>query len=557
MITLVALRSYWRFLVVLRRFSPLIVAYWRDRRRFLLFGGSREVDAEAQRERAATLLDVLLTLGPTFIKLGQLLSTRPDVLPPVYIEVLSRLQDDVPPAPWAEAREVLEDELGPVDAVFDEFDADPISGASLGQVYTATYEGDPVAVKVRRPGIEPLVNADLRVIRWSLPIVKRFIDSGRAFSLENLSEEFAKTIRQEMDYDRERRMLAEIRGNFAGDDSVRIPAAYPEASGERVLTMEYVPGTKIDRIDDLEANGLDPTAVAETLQRAYLQMIIDDGVFHADPHPGNLAVAEDGSIVFYDFGMSGRVDPYVQEQIVEFYVAVANQDIDAILDTLIAIGTLSPEADREVMGEVMELAIADARGEDIEQYRVNQIIEQVESTIYEFPLRLPRNLALVLRVATVVEGVCVTLDPEFDFIETATDYLREEGYYEQTARDMAAEAGDQLQETARSLVTVPPKLDRVLDRAERGDVHLNVTIEDDTHVLDKLAMRIAYSVLLAVGVLSATILYSFANAWELAALSLGLSMPLAIALYRSFRSRKGIRARPQFTRQSMRQRREE
>ena len=496
MVTLVNLRAYWRFLVVIRRFSPLIVAYWRDRKRFLIVGGGRDVDEATQRERADVLLDILLTLGPTFIKLGQLLSTRPDVLPPAYIDVLEGLQDDVPPAPWAESKRVLEEELGPVDGTFDDFDDDPISGASLGQVYTARYEGDDVAVKVRRPGIEELVEADLRAIRWSLPIVRRFIGGGRAFSLENLSEEFAETIRQEMDYRREREMLEEIRANFADNDRIRIPTAYESVSGPRVLTMEYVGGTKINRIDELDAAGLDRTEIAETLQRVYLQMIVEDGVFHADPHPGNLAVDADGTVIFYDFGMSGRVDPFVQEKIVEFYVAIARQDIDAILDTLIAMGTLSPEADRDVMGNVMELAIADARGEEIEQYRVNQIIEQVESTIYEFPLRLPRNLALVLRVATVVEGVCVTLDPEFDFIATATDYLEEEGYYERTARELAEEAGQQLQRTAESLFTVPPKADEFLDRANRGDLHVDVTIEDESRVLDKLAMRIAYSVLL-------------------------------------------------------------
>ena len=447
MVTLVNLRAYWRFVVVLRQFSPLIVAYWRDSRRYFLFGGSREVDTETQRERAAVLLDILLTLGPTFIKLGQILSTRPDILPPAYIEVLEGLQDDVPPAPWEESKVVLEDEFGPVDETFDDFDRDPISGASLGQVYTATYEGDSVAVKVRRPGIESLVEADLRTIRWSIPLVKRFTGAGRSFSLENLADEFAKTIREEMDYARERTMLEEIRGNFADNDRIRIPETYESVSGPRVLTMEYVPGTKISDIDALDEAGHDRTAIAEILQEVYLQMIIDDGVFHADPHPGNLAVADDGSVIFYDFGMAGRVDPFVQEKIVEFYVAVARQDIDDILDTLISMGTLSPEADREVMGNVMELAIADVRGEDVEQYQVNQIIEQVESTIYEFPLRLPPNLALVLRVATVVEGVCVTLDPEFDFISTATEYLRDEGYYEQTARDLAEDAGRQLQRT--------------------------------------------------------------------------------------------------------------
>ncbi|TKX81686.1 AarF/ABC1/UbiB kinase family protein [Halorubrum sp. SD626R] len=557
MVTLVNLRAYWRFVVVLRQFSPLIVAYWRDRKRFLLFGGSREVDAETQRERAAVLLDILLTLGPTFIKLGQILSTRPDILPPAYIEVLEGLQDDVPPAPWEESRVVLEDEFGPVDETFDDFDRDPISGASLGQVYTARYEGNDVAVKVRRPGIESLVEADLRTIRWSIPIVKRFTGSGRAFSLENLADEFAKTIREEMDYEREREMLEEIRGNFADNDRIRIPTTYEAVSGPRVLTMEYVPGVKINQLDELDAAGFDRNAIAQTLQEVYLQMIIDDGVFHADPHPGNLAVDDDGTVIFYDFGMSGRVDPFVQEKIVEFYVAVARQDIDAILDTLIAMGTLSPEADREVMGNVMELAIADASGEDIEQYQVNQIIEQVESTIYEFPLRLPPNLALVLRVATVVEGVCVTLDPEFDFISTATEYLREEGYYEQTARDLAEDAGRQVQRTTEALFTVPPKADDFLERANRGDLHVDVTIEDDSNVLDKLAMRIAYSVLLAVGVLSATILYSFADAWRLAGVVLLLAVPLAVALYRSFRKKRGIRATPQFTRQGMKQRRED
>ena len=557
MVTLVNLRAYWRFIVVMRQFSPLIVAYWRDRKRYFLFGRSRDVDAETQRERAAVLLDILLTLGPTFIKLGQILSTRPDILPPAYIEVLEGLQDDVPPAPWEESQTVIKEDLGPVDEVFDEFDREPISGASLGQVYTARYEGADVAVKIRRPGIESLVEADLRTIRWSIPLVRRFTGSGRAFSLENLADEFAKTIREEMDYARERRMLEEIRDNFADEDRIRIPTGFEAVSGPRVFTMEYIPGTKISDVDALDNAGIDRNAIAETLQEVYLQMIIEDGVFHADPHPGNLAVDEEGRVIFYDFGMAGRVDPFIQEKIVDFYVAVARQDIDGILDTLIAMGTLSPDADREVMGNVMELAIADASGEDIEQYQVNQIIEQVESTIYEFPLRLPPNLALVLRVATVVEGVCVTLDPEFDFISTATDYLRDEGYYEQTARDLAEDAGRQAQRTAEALFTVPPKADEFLQRANRGDLHVDVTIDDGSKVLDKLAMRIAYSVLLAVGVLSSTILYSFAQSWRLAAVVLLLAAPLAVALYRSFRKNRGLRATPQFTRQGMKKQRED
>ena len=548
------LRAYWRFLRVIRQFFPLIVAYTRDRRRYVLFGGTRRVDPETQVERAEILLDSLLTLGPTFIKLGQLLSTRPDILPPAYVDVLSSLQDDVPPAPWDESQTVIEDELGPVDEAFDDFDRDPISGASLGQVYTAEHDGEPVAVKVRRPGIESLVEADLRVIKWSLPIVKRFIGQGRAFSLENLADEFSKTIRQEMDYNREKRILEEIGGNFRDSPEIRIPRAVEDRSGPRVLTMEYLPGTKINDVEALDRKGIDRTELATTLQRVYLQMIVDDGVFHADPHPGNLAVTDDGKIIFYDFGMSGTVDPFIQDKIIDFYLAVANQDIDAILDTLIEMGTLSPEADRQIMGDVMELAIADARGEDIEQYRVQQIIEQVESTIYEFPLRLPRNLALILRVATVVEGVCVTLDSDFDFISVATDYLQEEGYYEETAKQLITEGGQQIQETTRALFEVPPKLNRTLDRVENDNLTVNVRLEDDNDVLDQLARRIVYGLFVAVGALSTAILFAFDQTSVLpAAVAAALSIPPLIALYRSFRRNRGIRAKPQFTRQSMRE----
>ncbi|WP_232702702.1 ABC1 kinase family protein [Halobacterium wangiae] len=548
------LRSYRRFVVVAWQFLPLVWGYLRDRRRFLLFGSSRRVTSERRVERAERLLDSLLTLGPTFIKLGQLLSTRPDVLPPEYVDVLTELQDRVPPADWENARVVLEGELGPVDEVFDDFDREPISGASLGQVYTAEVEGEPVAVKVRRPGIEELVEADLRVVRWTLPVVARFVGEGRAFSLRNLADEFSKTIREEMDYDREAEMLTEIRANFADDPAVAIPPVYDDYSSSRVLTMQYISGTKISNVEELERKGIDRSRVAETLERTYLQMIIEDGVFHADPHPGNLAVRDDGTVVFYDFGMSGRVDEFVQQKIVDFYVAVANQDIDAILDALIEMGTLSPEADRATMAEVMELAIQDARGESIETYRVQQIVGKVEDTIYEFPLRLPSNLALVLRVATVVEGVCVTLDPEFDFISVATEYLTEQGYREESIRQFATQTAEQLRDSTQSAVRIPPKLEDALNRVEREDLHVRADLEDNNGVIDRLARRLVLGLVLATSVPTTALLYAFEDLTLATALAGVFTFLVALALYRSFRRRRGIRATPQFTRQNLRNR---
>jgi predicted unusual protein kinase regulating ubiquinone biosynthesis (AarF/ABC1/UbiB family) len=546
------LRSYRRFVVVVWQFLPLLWGWARDRRRFLLFGGSRSVTPDVRRERAQILLESLLTLGPTFIKLGQLLSTRPDVLPPEYIEVLTELQDRVPPADWDEAKTVIEDELGPVDEVFDDFDRESISGASLGQVYTAEVDGEPVAVKIRRPGIEELVEADLRVIRWSIPIVVRFVGEGQAFSLGNLADEFSKTIREEMDYAREGRMLQEIRGNFADNSDIVIPRVYDDYSDARVLTMQYIAGTKISNVSELEERDIDRSEVAETLERAYLQMIIEDGVFHADPHPGNLAVQDDGSIVFYDFGMSGRVDSFIQDKIVDFYVGVANQDIDGILDALIEMGTLSPDADRAVMADVMELAIQDARGEDIETYRVQQIIGKVEDTIYEFPLRLPPNLALVLRVATVVEGVCVTLDPDFDFITVATDYLTEQGYREESIRQFVQGTAEDFQAAATSAVRVPPKLESALDRVEREDLHVRADLEDSNRVIDKLGRRVVLGLVLATSVPTTAFLYVSADL-AAAGVSAAFTTSIALALYRSFREKKSLQASPQFTRQNLRE----
>ncbi|WP_408957021.1 ABC1 kinase family protein [Natrinema sp. 74] len=556
-----------------------MVAYARDRRRFLLFGRRRQVDTETHRHRAEVLLESLLTLGPTFIKLGQLLSTRPDVLPPAYIDVLSALQDEVPPAEWSKAKAVLKEELGPVDERFASFDSEPISGASLGQVYRARLErgadetdrggentatparadgegGREVAVKVRRPNIETLVRADLRVIEWSLPILLYFVDDARAFSLENLAEEFSKTIREEMDYEREAEMLTEIRENFAGDDRFLIPDVIESHSGPRVLTMEYIEGTKINDLEALERKGIDRTTVAENLERSYLQMIIEDGVFHADPHPGNLAVTDDGRIVFYDFGMSGRVDPFVQDKIVDFYVAVANQDIDGILDALIEIGTLSPDADRGVMAEVMEIAIQDARGEDVEQYRVNQIVGQIEDSIYVFPFRLPKNLALVLRVATVVEGVCVTLDEDFDFISVATDYLTEHGYREESIRQYLDETGRQLRRSGESLTRIAPKAERALDRLDRDDLYVRIGLEDEERIFDTLAKRLVYGMLLTMSLFSTGVLYAL-EAPRGSVVAAAFSVIVTIQLYRSFRTPKSIGARPQFTRQNLRQRRGE
>ncbi|AUV81954.1 hypothetical protein C2R22_10100 [Salinigranum rubrum] len=550
----VTLRSYRRFVVVVWSFLPLVLAHARDRRRFLLFGSSRTVTEADRRRRAEYLLEALLDLGPTFIKIGQILSTRPDVLPPAYIDVLSRLQDRVPPDPWEEVRPVVETDLGPVNETFDEFDTDPISGASLGQVYTAVADGERVAVKVRRPGIVERVEADLRVVQTLLPLVLSVAPPGQAFTMENLADEFETTIREELDYEHEAEMLAAVGENFTDEPRVKIPRALPEYSTGRVLTMEFVDGVKIDDVEAIDAMGLDREALVRRLEETYIDMIIDHGLFQADPHPGNIAVQPDGTIVFYDFGVTGRLDAYTQEKLFDFYVAVANDDVERVIDTFIELGALDPSVDRGWMREVFELVFESLRGGGVEVYEVRQIVSEFQGTLYEFPLRLPQNLALIVRVSTVLEGVCRTLDDEFDFIAVVNDYVREQGRSEENVQALVDRFQGSLSEIVSGIVGAPVGIDEVLADVDRERVTVEVDLVERNEAIDHLASRVVWGLLFAAGALSTTVLLAFSDIVAAQATAAG-TVAVGLFFVRAMRRRRrGLSVRPQFTRQSMRQR---
>jgi predicted unusual protein kinase regulating ubiquinone biosynthesis (AarF/ABC1/UbiB family) len=555
----VTLRAVRRSLVVVAAFLPLVWALVRDRRRFVVVGGRRRVDDETRRERGVFLRETLVDLGPTFIKFGQILSTRPDVLPGPYVEELGELQDRVPPDDWERVRPIVESAVGDVDAAFDSFDTEPISGASLGQVYVAERAGERVAVKVLRPAIRPRVEADLRVVSTFLPWLVRFAPPGQAFTLENLADEFAQTIREEMDYEREATSLREVRAAFADDPNVVVPDVYDDLSNDRVVVMEYVDGVKIDRLDRLDELGVDRTDLVRRLERAYITMIIEEGTFHADPHPGNLAVQPDGSIVFYDFGMTGRLRPRTRDRLLDVYVAVARDDVEAVLDAFVAIGALDPDADRELMREAFEVVIDHFRGQDVEIYRVTEIVSAFEEQLYDFPMRLPQDLALVVRVSTVLEGVCRNLDPDFDFVAVVTEYVMEEGPAEEgtkrVASEVAADAARQARDTAEGVAQVPPTLSTVLDRVQREEVSVTVRVRDDRDELFRLARRLALAALVGANVLSVVLVYAFDGPRVAGPLALGIPA-LGFLLYRSFRERRGIRAKPKFTRVEMRRREE-
>lgn len=456
---------YRRLLLVVIRFVPFAIAFLRDRRRLLLFGSGRQVDRETHRRRAERMRGTMLELGPAFIKVGQVLSTRPDIVPPVYAEEFEKLQDEVPEGVGGDPRTVVTAELG------DELDLstlDPVAGGSLAFVYSVEYEGERIALKVRRPGLKPLIERDLRVIRALLPLVGLVADRRQQYSIENLADDFETVILDELDFAREGEIMSEIRANLADDDRVVVPATYDELSSERVLAMEFRTGRKIT--DDDAFDGVDVTAdeMARRIMTVFLRMGLVDGVFHADPHPGNLAVTDDGRLLLFDFGMSERLPPTTQEDIVEMYRALVRQDVDALFDALVSLDVLEPHVDRVEVTRVLELVIENLEGRSEVTWRT--IITDLTGNLREFPFRIPPDVMLLIRVGTVGEGVCRQLDPEFNFLAAVRSFLVEEGLIEGEVEALVDDVQEDVWRSAPALARAPARLDRTLSQLERGEL---------------------------------------------------------------------------------------
>ncbi|ELY44587.1 ABC1 kinase family protein [Natronorubrum sulfidifaciens] len=456
---------YLRYLQVLVQFAPIAVALVRDRRRFLLFGPSRRVSAETHRQRADRLTGTMLELGPAFIKVGQVLSTRPDIVPPTYVEALSTLQDEVPEDAGGDPLAVVEAELG------DELDLEtlePVAGGSLAFVYTAVYDGDRIALKVRRPGLVPVIERDLRVVRGLVPLLSLVADEHQQYSIENLADDFENIILEELDFEREASIMAEIEDNLADTERVVVPSTYDELCSDRVVAMEYVEGTKITDDRALAEVGIEPTEMATLIARTYLRMGLVDGVFQADPHPGNLAVTDAGRLVIYDYGMSQRLTPQEQADLTSLYRTLVRRDVDGLLNTLIALEILAPTVDRAAVRQILELVIENLEGRSVITWRA--IITELFAMLHEFPFRIPPNVMLLMRAGTVGEGVCRSLDPEFDFLGVTRSFLVDHGFIESEFEALLADVRTDLRESAPVLARAPARFDTVFGQLERGEL---------------------------------------------------------------------------------------
>ena len=405
-----------RALSVFVRLLPFVLAFWRDRRRFLLFGAPARRSAEDHLRRAERLAAALAALGPTFIKLAQVFSARADILPEPYLGAIGTLTDNVPPLEPGVAEQVIQEELGePVDALFDRFDHQPIAAASLGQVHRASYRGQEVAVKVLRPGVDELVRRDLHTAYRIVFLLNVLFRNHHVRGIGAIVDEFAKRIWSELDFREEAQHAETLRRNFAAEPRVVIPEVVAELVRERVLVLQYLEGTRIDRLHDRLARGeLELGAVVGVVVDAYIRMMLEDGFFHADPHPGNLLIDGQGRLVLLDFGMVLRVERETQARLVSTVLAAARQDVDGVINGFYELGILDPDVDRATVRDAARQLMAVTMREGVSHRQIQRIVEDVLRTFYDWPLMLPPELVYFGRAAVLVEGIGLRYDPEFN-----------------------------------------------------------------------------------------------------------------------------------------------
>ncbi len=398
--------------------------------RFLIFRGS---DGSSKKEvrlakQAVWLRDGLIGLGPTFIKIGQALGTRGDLLPLAYVRELAKLQDQVPAFPTAQATARIEAELGRglMDA-FAEFDTEPIAAASLGQVHRARlHTGAEVAVKIQRPNLAAVVSFDIAVLYRLLKATNRFFPSvTENADWEGMLREFNTTIFEEMDYVREGRNADHFRNSFRDWRAIRVPKIYWSHTTTHVLTMEFIRGTKVVDLEGLRARRVSPVKVNRLLIRAYLKQLLEDGFFHADPHPGNLLVMDSGHLAFFDFGMVGRITPRLQSQMIDAFFHVVGRDVQGLGQDLINLDFLKPGVDPETIRPVVMGLFEHYLNLRLGEVNFKELTYDLAEVMYEYPFRLPSNFTYIMRALMTLEGIGIVTDPGFSFFETAKPYAKE------------------------------------------------------------------------------------------------------------------------------------
>ena len=453
----------------------------------------------AANARPLHLRQALEELGTTFIKLGQILSTRADLLPPEYLAELIKLQDSATPVAFEEIQEALATELDqPLEQIFAQFNPVPLAAASIGQAHAAILlDGTEVVVKVRRPGVVEQVNEDLEILKELTAIASRHWDFADRYDLTGLVEEFSQTLRRELDYIREAHNAERFAVNFAADPHIHVPRVFWEATTSRVLTLERIRGIKINDLNALDEQGTDRRWLADYATNVVLKMVCEDGFFHADPHPGNFFIEPDGTIGLIDFGMVGVIDEHTQELLAELLIAIDHQEADRLVDVFLELGVTHKRIDRASVRRDIDRLLSTYWGLQLGELKVATLLNDVYSIMRRHQMHLPSNLALLLKTVIMIEGLGVNLDPEFHLPKVLTPYADRLVLRQYYPFRWVRSFGRSSLELARFAAEMPQHFRRIATAAENGNLQIGMRPEGFDPVIDNLE-RIANRIVLGV-----------------------------------------------------------
>jgi len=404
-----------RMIELVWSFLGLLVGLWWDKRT-----GSSE---KKQRQRAVHLREVLTRLGPAYIKVGQALSTRPDLLPPVFLEELTRLQDQLPPFPNEVAYQFIEEELGDrPEFIYAEISSKPVAAASLGQVYKGKLKsGETVAIKVQRPDLRERISLDLYILRS----LAAWVQKNRRIrsDLVAIADEFGARIYEEMDYTHEGRNAERFEQLYGYIPDIYVPQIYWQYTNRRVLTMEWITGTKLTDLEKIRQQGLDASYLIEVGVECSLRQLLEHGFFHADPHPGNLLASGDGKLVYLDFGMMSEVKPYQRYGLIEAIVHLVNRDFSSLAQDYVKLEFLTPDTDLTPIIPALSQVFNDALGASVAELNFKNITDQLSQVMYDYPFRVPAYYALIIRSLVTLEGIAINVNPNFKVLSKAYPYV--------------------------------------------------------------------------------------------------------------------------------------
>ncbi|KAK9133982.1 hypothetical protein Scep_013510 [Stephania cephalantha] len=493
----------WSFVLSLRIHVLLDNAKWA-----YVGGFTEDKQKNRRRKTASWLRERVLQLGPTFIKLGQLSSTRSDLFPREFVDELAKLQDRVPAFSSKKARNLIESQLGaPVDTLFKEFEDRPIAAASLGQVHRAIlHNGEKVVLKVQRPGLKKLFDIDLRNLKLIAEYFQRSETmGGPTRDWIGIYEECSTILYQEIDYINEGKNADRFRRDFRNVKWVRVPLVYWDYTDKKVLTLEYVPGVKINKLDVIDARGFDRSLISSRAIEAYLIQILKTGFFHADPHPGNLAIDIDGSLIYYDFGMMGEIKSFTRERLLDLFYSVYEKDARKVIKCLIALGALQPTGDMSSVRRSVQFFLDNLLSQTPDQQQTLAAIgEDLFAIATDQPFRFPSTFTFVLRAFSTLEGIGYTLDPDFSFAKIAAPYAQElldMKQMQRSGRKIVEEIRKQADDARTSTISMPTRIQRIeefVQQLEAGDLKLRVRVLESERAARKataLQMATMYTVL--------------------------------------------------------------